>query len=173
MTRARSIGRIAAYGLAAGLAAANALAAPLPRDVKADRIVVDKSERTLTVFWRGVPIKVYRVALGGNPIGPKERQGDERTPEGLYTVLKRHASSEYHRALHLSYPNAADRARARAVREHPGGDIEIHGLKPGFEWLGSAHTLFDWTNGCVAVTNVEIEELWRAAPIGTPVEIVP
>jgi murein L,D-transpeptidase YafK len=152
---------------------AAAVTAPLQRDVTADRLVVDKSERTLTVYWHGVPLKVYRVALGADPIGPKQKQGDSRTPEGTYTVLRRHENSTFHRALHLSYPNAADRARARAERVSPGGNIEIHGLKPGFEWLGSAHTLFDWTDGCVAVTDVEIEELWRAAPIGTLVEIVP
>jgi murein L,D-transpeptidase YafK len=135
--------------------------------------VIDKSERTLTLFWHGVPLKVYRVALGGDPVAPKRRQGDERTPEGHYVVALRHEKSEFHRALHLSYPNAADRARARADRVHPGGDIEIHGLREGYGWVGSAHTLFDWTNGCIAVTNAEIDELWRAAPKGTPVEIVP
>ena len=148
-------------------------AAPLPRGVTADRLVIDKSERTLTLFWHGVPIKVYRVALGGDPVAPKRRQGDERTPEGSYVVALRHENSEFHRALHLSYPNALDRARARAERANPGGNIEIHGLRGGFDWVGSAHTLFDWTNGCVAVTNIEIEELWRAAPKGTPVEILP
>jgi murein L,D-transpeptidase YafK len=155
------------------LTALPASAAPLPRGVTADRLVVDKSERTLTVFWHGVPIKVYRVALGGDPVAPKRRQGDERTPEGLYVVSERHENSDFHLALHLSYPNADDRARARAERVNPGGNIEIHGLRGGFDWVGSAHTLFDWTDGCVAVTNLEIEELWRAAPKGTPVEIRP
>jgi murein L,D-transpeptidase YafK len=150
-----------------------AAAARLARGVTADRLVIDKSERTLTLFWHGVPIKVYRVALGGDPVAPKRRQGDERTPEGSYVVSLRHENSEFHRALHLSYPNADDRARARAERVPPGGDIEIHGQREGFGWVGSAHTLFDWTNGCVAVTNLEIEELWRATPNGTPVEIVP
>jgi len=159
--------------LLALLAANPVSAAPLPRGVTADRLVIDKSERTLTLFWHGVPIKVYRVALGGDPVAPKRRQGDERTPEGAYVVALRHENSEFHRALHLSYPNAEDRARARAERVSPGGNIEIHGLRGGFDWVGSAHTLFDWTNGCVAVTNVEIEELWRAAPTGTPVEILP
>ncbi len=159
--------------VAAALSAASAAAAPLARGVTADRLVIDKSERTLTLFWHGVPIKVYRVALGGDPVAPKRRQGDERTPEGAYVVSQRHESSDFHRALHLSYPNADDRARARAERVSPGGDIEIHGQRGGFGWVGSAHTLFDWTNGCIAVTNLEIEELWRASPIGTQVEIVP
>jgi len=155
------------------LLAAQGLAAPLPRGVKADRLVVDKSERTLTLWWHGVPLKTYRVALGGDPIGDKQKRGDGRTPEGTYNVVQRHKDSEFHRALHLSYPDAADRAQARAERVNPGGNIEIHGLKPGFEWVGSAHTLFDWTDGCIAVTNSEVEELWRAAPTGTPVEIRP
>ena len=155
------------------IAAPSAFASPLPRGVTADRIVIDKSERTLTVWWHGVPIKVYRVALGGDPVAPKRSQGDGRTPEGNYVVALRRETSDFHRALQLSYPNADDRARARAERVSPGGSIEIHGLRDGFEWVGSAHTLFDWTNGCVAVTNAEIEELWRAAPVGTPVEIGP
>ena len=156
---------------AAPVLASSALAVPLPRGITADRLVIDKSERTLTLWWHGVPLKIYRVALGGDPVGAKQKQGDERTPEGTYSVAERHAESEFHRALHLSYPNAADRAQARVDRVNPGGNIEIHGLKPGYEWVGSAHTLFDWTNGCIAITNTEIEELWRAAPIGTPVEI--
>jgi murein L,D-transpeptidase YafK len=153
--------------------AASALALALPREIRADRLVIDKSERTLTLWWHGVPLKVYRVALGGSPVGAKRKQGDKRTPQGRYSVADRHPNSRFHRALHLSYPNAADRAQARAEHVDPGGDIEIHGLKPGYEWVGSAHTLFDWTDGCIAVTNTEIEELWRAAPIGTPVEIRP
>ena len=155
------------------LAAELTTAAPLARGVEADRLVIDKSERTLTVFWHGVPLKVYRVALGGDPIAPKRRQGDLRTPEGRYVVSRRLEDSTFHRALHISYPNETDRARARVERENPGGGIEIHGLRPGFEWLGSSHVLFDWTDGCIAVTNVEIEELVRAVPEGTPVEILP
>ncbi len=155
------------------LVAVRGAAAPLVRNIDADRLVIDKSERTLTVFWHGVPLKVYRVALGGEPTGPKRKQGDQRTPEGRYVVSKRLEDSTFHLALYLSYPNEEDRARARADGVNPGGAIEIHGLRPGYEWLGSAHVLFDWTDGCVAVTNAEIEELWRVAPIGTPVEINP
>jgi hypothetical protein len=161
------------FGLVILIAAHPAVAAPLPHGISADRLVIDKSERTLTLWWHGVALKVYRVALGGDPVGPKRRLGDERTPEGRYFVELRHDHSEFHRALHLSYPDAADRANARAARVKPGGDIEIHGLREGFDWVGSAHTLFDWTNGCIALTNSEIEELWRAVPKGTPVEIRP
>lgn len=159
--------------LLAALGAGALLGAPLPQSIAADRLVIDKSERTLTLFWHGVALKTYRVALGGAPNGPKEKQGDERTPEGAYTVDRRLENSAFHRALHLSYPNREDRAVAREARVNPGGDIAIHGLRDGFAWVGSAHTLFDWTDGCIAVTNDEIEELWRAVPQGTEVEIRP
>ena len=148
-------------------------APPLSPEVTAERLVIDKSERTLTVIWQGAAIKSYRVALGGEPSGAKLARGDERTPEGVYTVAKRLPDSGFHRALVLSYPNAEDRARAKAAGVNPGSDIAIHGLKPDFDWLGSAHVVFDWTDGCIAVTNAEMEELWRAVPQGTPVEIRP
>ena len=148
-------------------------APPLSPEVSAERLIVDKSERTLTLIWRGAPLKTYRVALGGEPVGPKQAKGDQRTPEGSYTVVKKLPNSGFHRALVLSYPNAEDRARARAAGVSPGSDIAIHGLKPDYDWLGSAHVVFDWTDGCIAVTNREMEELWRAVPTGTPVEIRP
>jgi murein L,D-transpeptidase YafK len=159
--------------LLAALGAGALLAAPLPQGVTADRLLVDKSERTLTLFWHGVPLKTYRVALGGAPNGPKEKQGDERTPEGVYHVDKRLEKSAFHRGLRISYPNREDRAIAREAGVHAGGDIAIHGLRDGLAWVGSAHTLFDWTDGCIAVTNEEIDELWRAVPKGTEVEIRP
>ncbi len=157
----------------AALAAALLAAPPLSPEVTAERLVVDKSERTLTVVWQGAPIKTYRVALGGEPAGHKLERGDQRTPEGVYTVAKKLPNSGFHRALVLSYPSAEDRARAREAGVSPGSDIAIHGLKSGYEWLGSAHVLFDWTDGCIAVTNREMEELWAAVPKGTPVEIRP
>lgn len=158
---------------ALALAAALLAAPPLSPEVTADRLVVDKSERTLTVIWHGAPIKTYRIALGGDPVGSKLERGDQRTPEGTYTVAKRLPNSGFHRALVLSYPSTEDRARAKAARVDPGSNIAIHGLEPGFGWLGSAHVLFDWTDGCIAVTNREMEELWEAVPQGTPVEIRP
>jgi murein L,D-transpeptidase YafK len=148
-------------------------APPLAPGVTAERLLVDKSERTLTVIWQGAALKTYRVALGGEPNGHKLERGDQRTPEGVYVVTKRLEDSAFHRALVLSYPNADDRARAKAARVAPGSDIAIHGLKPEYAWLGSAHVVFDWTDGCIAVTNREMEELFRAVPKGTPVEIRP
>ena len=159
-------------GLALALAA-GAAAQPLPRTVVADRLVVRKNERTLSLYWHGAELKTYRVALGGAPLGAKQARGDQRTPEGVYTVVKHLPKSAFHAALELSYPNADDLARARAAGLPPGGGIEIHGLREGFDWLGSAHVLFDWTDGCIAVTNTEIDELVRAAPVGTVVEIRP
>jgi murein L,D-transpeptidase YafK len=101
----------------------------------------------------------YRIALGGEPLGPKAKEGDERTPEGEYLIDRRHATSAFYRALHISYSNAADRERARTNGVLPGGDIMIHGIKNGFGWLGRLHRLVDWTDGCI--TDEEIREIWR------------
>ncbi len=139
----------------------------------ADRIIIVKSTRTMTLMRGGEVLKTYKVALGTQPVGAKERQGDGRTPEGDYVVDSRNARSQFHLALHISYPNANDRARARKLRVKPGGDIMIHGLPPAFAWVGAAHTARDWTLGCIAVTNQEIEEIWRLVPVGTPVRIGP
>lgn len=171
MSRAFLLALAAAVAMLA--APSDSRAQALPRALVADRLVVRKAERVLTLYWRGAKLKSYRIALGGNPIGAKTARGDQRTPEGLYVVSHHHHKSSFHAALGLSYPNADDRAHARAARVPPGAGIEIHGLREGFDWLGSAHVLFDWTDGCIAVTNKEIEELVRAVPDGTPVEILP
>lgn len=139
----------------------------------ADRIIIVKSSRTMTLFHSGSVLRSYKVALGGHPVGAKERQGDERTPEGEYKIDSRNAHSQFHLALHISYPNAADRARARSLGLDPGGDIMIHGLPAGWARIGAAHRLRDWTLGCIAVTNPEIEEIWQLVPVGTTVEIKP
>ena len=116
-------------------------------------------------------IKSYRVSLGRNPLGPKQQEGDKRTPEGLYRIDKRNEKSGFHRALHVSYPESRDFAAAAARGVSPGGDIMIHGLHNGLGWMGKLHRLVDWTAGCIAVTDPEIEEIWAAVPDGTPVEI--
>jgi len=139
----------------------------------ADSIVVYKRERRLTLFFRGVPVKSYFVALGLNPVGDKQRAGDGRTPEGLFHVNAHNPASKYHLALRISYPDDAHRARAAAIGADPGGDIMIHGLPPEYSEAGKDHVANDWTNGCVALSNAEIEELWRAVPDGTPVQIKP
>jgi murein L,D-transpeptidase YafK len=139
----------------------------------AERVLVLKKERTLQLLSGGKVIKSYKVALGGNPIGPKTRQGDHKTPEGVYVLDRRNAHSQFHRAIHISYPNERDRAEARKLKVSPGGDVFVHGLPNGYRFVGAAHRLKDWTDGCVAVTDEEIEEIWRAVPDGTPIEIRP
>ncbi len=143
------------------------------RTEPADKILIEKKERRLTLLSKGEAIKTYKIALGGNPIGPKERQGDNKTPEGMYTIDGKNRDSSYHLSLRISYPNEKDKARARELGVSPGGDIMIHGIKNGLGWVGTAHTEIDWTKGCIAVTDEEIEEIDRLAPNGTVVEIRP
>jgi murein L,D-transpeptidase YafK len=160
--------------VAAGLALAlSAGSKPPARPLHADKILVEKSQRRLTLLWHGAAVKTYRVALGRTPVGPKQCEGDDRTPEGTYRIDSRNAGSAYHRALHVSYPNTADAAAARSRGCAPGGAIMIHGIRNAFGWIGSLHTRRDWTKGCVAVTDDEIEEISRAVPNGTTVEIRP
>jgi murein L,D-transpeptidase YafK len=138
----------------------------------ADKIVIEKSAHTLKLMRKGELIKSYGVALG-QPVGKKQRAGDRLTPEGSYFIDRKNPKSTFHLALHISYPNEQDRERARKLGVRPGGDVEIHGLESRWAWLGSWHRKVDWTEGCVAVTNNEIEEIWRLVPVGTPVEIDP
>lgn len=139
----------------------------------ADRVIVHKKEHTMELMHAGQVIKTYKIALGGNPVGPKTRQGDHRTPEGVYVIDSRNAQSKFHRSLHVSYPNSSDRERARKLGVSTGGDIFIHGLPNGYGFVGAAHSARDWTDGCIAVTDQEIEEIWKLVDIGTPVEIRP
>ena len=155
--------------LLCGLAVGQAATKPL----HGDRVVVIKSERTLQLMNQGKVIKTYKVALGGNPKGPKTQQGDHKTPEGIYVLDSRNAHSQFHKSLHISYPNARDRAAARAKGVSPGGDVFVHGLPNGYGFVGASHRLKDWTDGCIAVTNEEIEEIWNAMADGTPIEIRP
>ena len=140
---------------------------------KVDRVVVVKSTRTMMLMSDGKVLKTYEVALSREPVGAKERAGDHKVPEGEYVVDSKVPHSRFHLALHISYPNAADRERARKLSVKAGGNIEIHGLPNRYAWLGSVQHYVDWTDGCIAVTNPEIEEIWRLVPVGTPVEIRP
>jgi len=158
---------------AAAVALAHWPAPPLPDGVKADKVVVKKSARLLALYKGDRLLRAYRVALGGDAIGPKHEEGDERTPEGRYVLDYRNPHSAYHLSLHVSYPSGADKAAAKARGVHPGGLIMVHGLKDDLRLLGRAHVLLDWTNGCVAVTNREIEEIWRVVPDGTPIVLEP
>lgn len=145
-----------------------------PDSVKAaDLIVVVKSTRTMTLYSGHIVLKTYRISLGRDSVGPKERAGDHKTPEGNYVVDAKNPNGQFHLALHLSYPNAIDRERARKLGVNPGGDVEIHGLPNGYSWLGVSQRYADWTDGCIAVTNPEIEQIWRLVPVGTRVSIRP
>jgi murein L,D-transpeptidase YafK len=144
-----------------------------PGAQQATRIVVEKNAHKMTLFAEARVLHVYQVALGGQPVGAKTREGDHRTPEGVYVIDYRQPASKYHLALHVSYPNESDRARARKLGVDPGGAIMIHGLDARFAYFGVLHRWVDWTDGCVAVTNSEIEEIFRLVPVGTPVEIRP
>ena len=140
---------------------------------KADRVLVFKHNHELQLLNKGKVFKSNKVALGGEPVGPKVQQGDHKTPESTYVLDSRNSKSQFHRALHISYPNAKDRERARKQGVSPGGDIMLHGLPNGYGAIGSAHRLKDWTDGCIAVTNEEIEDIWKLVPDGTPIEIRP
>ena len=152
-----------------GLGEAQTAVAPL----HADRVIVLKKERILRLESHGREIKTYKVALGGDPIGAKTRQSDHKTPEGIYVLDFRNAHSKFYKAIHISYPSAHDRAAAREPGVSPGGDVFLHGLPNGYGFVGAAHRLKDWTDGCIAVTNVEIDEIWAAVADGTPIEIRP
>ncbi len=145
----------------------------LPIDARADYVRIDKSKHHLVLLQRGNPLKVYYIALGPKSTGHKEREGDGKTPEGLYRIDSRKSDSFFHRALHVSYPNERDIQAAQNKGIGPGGAIMIHGLRNGLGWIGKLHRLVDWTAGCIAVTNWEIDEIWRAVPDGTPIEIRP
>ena len=136
-------------------------------------MVLDKSERKLTLFQQGTQVATYSVALGNNPVGDKERRGDGRTPEGLYFIQGRNPESKYHLSLRISYPDVLDRLRAQSLGLTAGGDIMIHGLPLGSEYIGANHRRADWTEGCIAVTNDELDEIWSAIPDGAPIEIKP
>lgn len=153
------------------LSLANAQQAPTP--AKADSILILKKEHLLELLAGGKIIRTYRVALGQGGLAPKQMEGDGRTPEGHYVIDRRNAESHYHKALHVSYPNEEDRSRAARLGVSPGGAIMIHGLRNGRGWIGPAHRLHDWTLGCIAVTDSEIDEIWNLVPVGTPVEIRP
>jgi murein L,D-transpeptidase YafK len=153
---------------AAGIARPASESAP-----HADRVLVLKKKRILQLLYQGKAIKTYKVALGGDPIGPKTRQGDHKTPEGMYVLNFRNPHSQFYKAIHISYPNSHDRAQSRQRGVSIGGDVFVHGLPNGYGYLGAAHRLKNWTDGCVAVTNQEMDEIWRAVADGTPIEIRP
>jgi murein L,D-transpeptidase YafK len=140
---------------------------------QASRIAIVKSTHTMTLSNDDKVLRKYNVALGRSPKGPKEHQGDHKTPESEYVVDSKNSHSRFHLALHPSDPNADDRAQAARNYADPGGMVEIHGLPPYFAFVGSFQSSIDWTDGCIAVSNAEIEEIWKLEPVGTKVEILP
>jgi murein L,D-transpeptidase YafK len=146
---------------------------PISAGTSIDRIVIEKSARKLSIFRGGKEIKSYRIALGRNPIGAKQEEGDMKTPEGLYTIDSRNPQSSFHLALHVSYPSNEDNRRAAERGISAGFDIMIHGIQNGRGWIGRFHRWTDWTAGCIALADEEVEELWRVTPDGTTVEIRP
>lgn len=145
----------------------------LPADTTIDRIVVEKSARRLSIFRHGNQLKNYRIALGRNPLGAKQEEGDMKTPEGIYKIDGRNPQSSFHLALHISYPSDEEKKRATGHGVSAGFDIMIHGIQNGRGWIGAFHRWKDWTAGCIAVTDEEIEELWRVTPDGTTIQIGP
>ena len=148
--------------------------AALPDDAVIARLVVRKGAREMDAFdGNGKLLKTYPVSLGFQPQGHKQFEGDGKTPEGRYTINDRNPNSGYHLNLGVSYPNASDRRHAAALGKPPGGDIKIHGLPNNMGKLGASHLLRDWTDGCIAVTNPEMDELFRAVIHNAVIEILP
>lgn len=177
LTRMRSAARSLAWALVCAGACSSVLPMPVaakpdwppslaPSSQHADEIRVFKQQRRMDLLRRGKVIRTYRILLGDAPVGHKRQQGDERTPEGRYSITFRNDKSRFHLSLRVSYPNETDRAQAQKRGVDPGGDIMIHGgTPPGYGR--------DWTDGCIALTNDQIEEVWRLVPIGTPISIEP
>jgi murein L,D-transpeptidase YafK len=142
-------------------------------DAVIERVIVYKHERKLVLLSQGKELRSYKVALGSEPVGPKTRHGDHRTPEGSYVLDSRNPGSHFYKAFHISYPNSKDVAAAKKLGVSPGGDIMLHGLPKEYAWVGKAHLLHDWTDGCIAVTNEEMDDIWKMVRVGTPIEIKP
>lgn len=137
-----------------------------------DRVVVDKSERRLMLMRDGYAVRTFPIALGRNPEGPKRIRGDGRTPEGVYALDWRNPNSNFYRSIHVSYPNASDRMRAEELSADPGGMIMIHG-RPNYSRTGDYGLRSDWTEGCIAVSNYAMDEIWDMVEDGTLIEIRP
>lgn len=146
---------------------------PVPLNASADKVIVQKHAHTMALYHQGQLLRTYHVALGRGGLAPKSQAGDDRVPEGTYRITGRNPHSAFHRALRIGYPTPQqiDDAKKRGV--DPGGDIMVHGIRNGLGWLGPLHRNIDWTKGCIAVTDSEIDEIWQAMPDGTPIEIRP
>lgn len=143
----------------------------IPKDATIDKIVVLKSKQSLLAYSEGKLIVSYKIALGKNPRGDKQYEGDLRTPEGFYIINSKNPNSAFYKNLGISYPDARHINEAKLLSRSPGGDIKIHGLKNGKSYIGKFHRWRNWTDGCIALTNKEMEELYNHTRIGTPIEI--
>jgi murein L,D-transpeptidase YafK len=167
---AAAIGTLALLAL---LGWANAPTPSLSAGAKADMVVVSKSKHRMTLLRDGDPIASYPVSVGRGTVGPKQREGDRRTPEGDYVIDFHKRDSSFYRALHVSYPNGTDAARARRLGVSAGGSIMVHGLPPKLAFAGRLHRWIDWTDGCIALTNAEMQQVFDAVPDGTRIVIRP
>jgi murein L,D-transpeptidase YafK len=147
--------------------------AKIQKGTKIDKIVVNKSIRELNTYSKGEIIKKFKISIGKHPIGKKEFEGDYKTPEGLYSISSKGPHKLYHKYLYVSYPNKNDILNARRYKKEVGGQILIHGLPKSYTAFGKFHRFIDWTKGCMAITNKEMDELYDAVAVGTPIEINP
>jgi murein L,D-transpeptidase YafK len=169
----RALGFFALFLLASCAQRPEPPQASLVLPTKVDQVLVLKAQHRLYLMRRGTVLESFPVALGKSPIGPKTRAGDMCTPEGTYVLDWRNPNSQFYRAIHISYPNAGDLVQAQSRGVSAGGDIEIHGLPPGYEKMGDRQAATDWTDGCIAVTNEEMDLIWRMVEDNTPIEIQP
>lgn len=146
---------------------------PLDKTISIDKIIVTKHTRKLDLISNNQIVKTYKISLGRGPKGHKEYEGDKKTPEGLYRINDKNSNSGYHKNLGISYPNEQNIRYAKSIGKSPGGLIKIHGIKNGFGWIGRFHLLFDWTLGCIAMTDKEVDELYENIKIGTRIELKP
>jgi murein L,D-transpeptidase YafK len=145
---------------------------PPVQQQRASKVLILKTDHKLQLLDAANNVMgTYSIAIGRGGVEPKQRQGDHKTPEGLYVIDRHKGDSRFHRALHVSYPSDVDKERARKSAVDPGGDIMIHGIQNGLGWLGPLHRAVDWTDGCIAVTDAEMDGIYSAVPDGTPVEI--
>ncbi len=172
MKRLLRLGFIVWLGLALG---ESSIAAPglAPQHEKADRLLVVKSERKLYLLKEGEVLRSFDIALGLIPQGPKLREGDFRTPEGNYHLSRRNPNSDYFLSIQISYPDARDMVRARAAAIDPGGEIMIHGRPNEPKYSESRYQTWDWTDGCIAVSNSDMVDIWLMTDDSTPIEIRP
>ena len=143
------------------------------QEIKVDTVLVIKSARKLYLLKEGDVLKSYTISLGSQPQGPKMQLGDKKTPEGIYRFEGRNARSKYYKSIHISYPNADDLEQAKQMGVDPGSGIALHGLPVRTDDEAWDYIERDWTDGCIAVTNEEIQEIWGLVDDGTPIVILP